>query len=450
MASPFFSNQPLFCQKPATIPGLFGIEQFNALSAADLACTAQDNACLDPNIGTTFIKNVVNKVIRCGGRNIDINFFMTMFPEKYVGVDSKTIYNHYVCDADLNIYAAANATGTGAGVATTFQLLKANHSAAGADSLPAEGYVLMDKDNQIMYQITDVDTTIPYAHKVTVVPMNGDLTVSIKANTPYLILPTRMVGGYSCPEPTNKAMTLGYSKQIKPLRLRSDWEVTIDLLRGYNDKIQYAVIYDMNGQPYDAWDVYEAQQARESVRMGLNVLSFIGSPITNTSLISGGSAVVDAEHTGYYGLIPSIANGGGIVQNYNAALGFDLEADGEPIFLYQDSLKRSNRFMFLAGQKFLFGLDNRANKMVPRTQVTSTPFEAFKRFGDWLTPEEIHGGKSYTSEVGKIGIKEYDYRGFGLAFKKWDGLSGLIIIPTWLLVSQWMALRFLVVVQSAR
>lgn len=423
MATPFFSNQPLFCQKPATIEGTFGIEQFNALTAANLACTAQDNGCLDPNIGTTFVKNVVNKVIRCGGRNIEIEFFMQMFPEKYVPVSTKTIYNHYVCDADLNVYSAAPVTGSGAGVATTFQLLKSNHSASGTESLPAENYVLMDKDNQIMYNIDSVNTTIPYAHKVTVSPMDENVTVSIKANTPYLILPTRMVGGYSCPEPTNKVMTLGYSRQVKPLRLRSDWEVTIDLLRAYDNKIQYAVIYDMNGVPYDAWDVYEAQEARKSLRIGLNVLSFIGSPITNSSLISGGSAIVDQEHTGFYGLIPTIANGGGIVQNYNSALGWDLEADGEPIFLYQDSLKRSNKFMFMCGQKFLFGLDNRSNKLVRRAEGNANLFEMYKRLGDWLTPEEIHGGKSYTSELAKIGVKSYDYRGFELDFKKWDGLS---------------------------
>lgn len=423
MASPFFSNQPLFCQKPVTIEGLFGIEQFNALTAANLACTAQENGCLDPNLGTTFVKNVVNKVIRCGGRAIEIDYFMKMFPEVYKPVETKEIWNHYICEADLNVYAAASVDGTGPGVAATFQLLKANHAASGTESYPATGYVLMDKDNQIMYQITDTDTTIPYAHKVTIEPMDASVTVSIRANTAYLIIPTRMVGGYSCPVDTNKAMTIGYSRPVKPLRLRSDWDVTIDLLRGYQDKIQYAVIYDINGQPYDAWDVYEAQEARKSLRIGLNVLSFIGTPITNPNLITGVNAVVDAAHTGFYGLFPSIANGGGIVQNYNAAQGFDLESDGEPIFLYQDSLKRSNKFMFLCGQKFLFGLDNRANKMVPRTQGSANMFEAYKRFGDWLTPEEIHGGMSYTSEMAKIGIKSYDYRGFELDFKKWDGLS---------------------------
>jgi hypothetical protein len=423
MATPFFSNQPLFCTKPGTVAELFTIEQFNALTAANLACSAQNNACLDPNLGTTFVKNVVNKVIRCGGRPIDINFFMSMFPEKYEAVGSKRIFNHYICDPELNIFAAASVTGASPGAAATFQVLKQNHSAGGSESLAAEQYTLVDKDNRIMYNIDSVDTTVPYAHKVTITPWDSDVTVSIKANTAYLIIQSSMVGGCSCPNITNKTNSIGYSREVKPLRVRSDWKVCIDLLRGYQDKIQYAVIYDVNGQPYDSWDVFEAAEARMGVRMALNVLSFIGSPITNTSLITGGGAIVDQQHTGFYGLIPTIENGGGIVQNYNSAVGFDLEADGEPIFLYQDSLKRSNKFLFLSGQKFLFNLDNRANKMVARTDVGKNVFEAYKRMGDYLTPEEIHGGKSYLSEVAKFGIKSYDYRGFELDFKKWDALS---------------------------
>lgn len=423
MASPFFSNQPLFCQKPVTIEGVFTMEQFNALTAANLACTAQDNACLDPNLGTTFVKNVVNQVIRCGGRKIDINFFNEIFGEATRPVDSKRIFNHYVCDADMNIYAAASRTGSGPGDALTFQLLKQNHAAAGTESLPAAGYILLDKENQVQYQITEVNTSIPYAHRVTIVPMDGAVTAEIQANKAYLVVPARMVGGCSCPIPTNKAMSIGYSKEVKPLRVRSDWKLCIDLLRSYMDKIQYAVIYDRDGRPYDSWDVYEAQQAREAVRIALNVLSFIGTPITNADLISGVDAVVDEQHTGYYGLLPSIENGGGIVQNYNAAIGFDLESDGEPIFLYQDALKRSNKFLFLAGQKFLFSLDNRANKMVKRTQGNANLFEAYRRMGEWLTPKEIEGGKSYESELAKIGVQSYDYRGFGIDFKKVDAFS---------------------------
>ncbi len=425
MNTPFFSNQPLFCQKPLTVNELFGIEQFNSLTAYNSADTAQGNACLDPNLGTTFVKNVVHKVIRCGGRPMDLNFFMDMFPMKTEPVLTKRIFNHYVCDPDLNVYVAANVTGPGAGQAATFQIAKSNHSSEGTYTNFAEGYILMDKDNQIMYTVTDVNTDVDWAHKVTVVPNSEDVTVSLKTNTAYLVLPSRLVGGYSCPSINNKATSIGYSQEVRPLRVRSDWELTIDLLRGYLDKIQYAVIYDYNGNPYDAWDTYEAMQARETVRIILNVLSFIGSPTTNATLISGNNATIDSEHTGYYGMIPTINNGGGVVHNYNASTGWDIEADGEPIFLYQDSLKRSNKFLFLCGQKFLFSLDDRTNKMVSRTQTGATVFEAYKRMGNFLTPQEMHGGKSYLSEIAKFGVKSFDYRGFELDFKKWDALSDI-------------------------
>lgn len=423
-STPFFSNQPLFCTKPTTIPELMGIDQFNALTAYNLSCTAMANNCLDPNLGTTFIKNVVHKVIRCGGRPIDINFFTNMWPETAAGVEtSKRIFNHYICDPDLNIYAAASVTGTGPAQPTWFQVLKQNHSSSGTTVNLAKGYILIDKDNQISYQVTNVDTTIPYAYKYELTPTDENVTVSIKANVAYLVLPTRLVGGYSCPDINNKASTIGYSQEIRPLRVRSDWSVEFNLLRGYTDKIQYAVIYDYNGMPYDAWDVYEADQARLSVRIAINVLSFIGTPTTNQSLITGPGATIDSEHTGYYGLVPMIANGGGVVQNYNSSVGFDMESDGEPIFLYQDSLKRSYKFLMLCGQQFLFGLDDRSNKMVTRTQGNANMFEAYRRLGESLTPVDKGAGQSWETELRKLAIKSYDYRGFLLDFKKWDALS---------------------------
>src|SRR6185369_10733615 len=275
----------------------------------------------DPNLGTTFIKNIIHQVIRCGGKPIDLNFFMDMFGAKNTPVTTKRWFNHYVCDTDMNIFAAASVTATGAGLPLTFQVLKQNHGGSGQYSLPVKGYTLMDKDNMIPYTITDVDSTTDYAHKVTIVPNDELITGSIKVNKPYLIVPARMVGGYSCQEITNSMASIGYTQEVNPLRLRVDWEVTLDLLRAYTDKIQYAVIYDREGNPMDAWDVYEAQAAREGLRIGLNVLSFIGSPTTNQSLISGVGATIDADHTGFYGLIPSIKYGGGVVYDYRAATG---------------------------------------------------------------------------------------------------------------------------------
>lgn len=420
MATPVFSNRPKFCTKPLTLEEVLSLEKFNVLTESSLENGSANNlgaACGDPNLGTTFIKNVIHQVIRCGGKPIDINFLMDMFPSQPRMVETKRWFNHYICDPDMNIYSAATANGASAGASFTFQLLRQNHGGSGQYSLPARGYIIMDKDNAIEYTVTDVDTTTDYAHKVTVVPNDSSVTGSIKANTAYLVIPTRMVGGYSCVQINNKMSTIGYSQEVQPLRLRSDWEIQVDLLRGYLDKIQYAVIYDYEGNPMDSWDVYEAQQARESLRIGLNVLSFIGSPTTNPTLLSGLNATIDEFYPGFYGILPSIKYGGGVVYNYRASNGFDLESDGEPLFLYQDSLKRTDKFMVKCGQEFLFGLNDRTNKMVARAQVGATVFEAFKRMGD------LTGENDYTSMVAKFGVKAYDYQGFELDFMKWGALS---------------------------
>ncbi len=423
MATPVFSNAPRFTTKPLSLEETLNLDHFDVLTNADPA-TSSVNACNDPNLGTTFIKNIVHQVIRVGGRPIDINFFMDLFQSEEKMVTTKRLFNHYITDPDMNIYAAATVSGTAPGEPATFQVLKQNHGGDnGSFSLPATGYILMDKDNMVQYTITDVDTTVDWAHKVEVTPTDSDVTVNIQANKPYLVLPARMVGGYSCQQTTNSMMSIGYTQEVNFLRLRHDWEVTIDLLRAYRDKIQYAVIYDYEGQPKDAWDVYEAQQARLGLRMAFNVLSMIGSPTTNADLISGVGATIDGDHTGYYGLIPSIKYGGGVVNPFPASTGFDLESDGEPMFLYQDSLKRTKKFLVMHGTQFGFGLDYRSNKMVAREQVGANMFEAYKRMGNWLSPKDVANGGGYLSELAKIGISSYNYRGFQLDFKHWDAMS---------------------------
>lgn len=422
MASiPVFSNKPKVCQKQYSLEETLTLTKFNALTESSLETStvaANANACGDPNLGTTFVKNVVHQVIRCGGENIDINWFRDLFPQTPTMVGTKRWYNHYVCDTNLNVYAAASVTGTIPGGPATFQLIKQMHGGSGAYSLPAIGYSMWDKDNMIEYRVTDVDNTIPYAHKVTVEPYDELVTVSIKANVGYLVTPARRVGGNSCKQVLNAMSSLGYSQEVKALRVRRDWELEIDLLRGYQDKIQYAVIYDMQGNPMDSWDVYEAQQARLGVQMALNISSFWGTPITNADLISDSNIAtkVDQFYTGFYGLLPSLRYGNGVVYPFRSSVGFDWEADGEPIFLWQDSQKRTSKFMGMHGLGFSFGTNNRSNKLVARTNVGSTVWEAYKRMGD-LT------GDTYEQAMTKLGIRMYSYEGFEVDFKRISAFS---------------------------
>lgn len=426
MATPIFSNQSLFNQKPISIEGILGMPQFDIIAETDPALNSVTRLLgTESNLSTQWVANVVHQLIHVGGKKIDFNFFYDMFYKKENLVNTKRLFNHYITDADFNIYASATRTGVGS---VTFQLLKQNHLQGGSYSYPAVGQVLFDKDNMVYYYITNVDTTVPYAHKVTVESVVSNTTpVTIDANTAYVVLPANLVGGYSCPNVVNDAMSLGYTQQVSFFRLRKDWEVTIDLLRGTRDKAQFAYLYDKEGNKYTAFDLYEQQMAREDLRMAMNVFAFIGSPILNNNLITGVNAVIDADHTGFYGLVPSITYGGGILKPFSASVGWDWESDFEPISLYQESLKRTNEFLGLYGNQFAYQMDYRANKMVSRQSVGSTMFEAYRRGSEDKSDEGV------VTHLKKLGVESWNYRGTYVDLKKWESLSD----KRWVGSAQW-------------
>lgn len=410
-----FTNRPKFCQKQLTTSEILTLPIINM----NLGPNNDPNnlaMCGDPNLGTLLVKNIVHKSIRCGGSPIDLNFMQDLFPMKTRMVDTKRWFNHYICDTDLNVYIANSIVGDAPGEPAWVQLLKSNHGQNGAYSLPAKGYQFFDKENQIQYTITDVDNTVAYAHRFELTPNDESVTVNVKANVAYIIGQARMVGGCNCPELTNAMSSIGYSQEVHPLRVRRDWRLCVDVLTGFPDKFQFAIIYDTQGNPMDAWDVYEAQQMREGIRSTLNMAAFIGTPTTNASLISGVGATIDSNHTGFYGLLPVLKYGGGNVYDIQDDQGFDWEADGEPIMLYQDSRKRTKNFMVLHGAMWGTNMVDRTNKLVDRTDVGKNMWEAYKRIGS-LT------GDDYQTEVAKLGIDFYKYMGFKFDLKKVDSWS---------------------------
>lgn len=410
-----FTNKPKFCQQELSTSQILNLP-FIDMNVGAFSDPNNFGLCGDPTMGTLLQKNLVHVGIHCGGENIDLNFMRELFPNSTTRVDSKRFYNQYICDVDLNIYFAASAQGSGPGVPFYAQILKSKHSANGTLSAPAKGYMLFDKNNQITYTITNVDTTTPFAHRVELTPNDGSITGSIKANVGYLVGQSRLVGGCNCAIVTNAASTIGYVQELHPVRVRRDWRVCIDLLTGYKDQFRYAIIYDINGKPQDAWDVFEAMEMRKGIQSSLNLLSWIGTPTTNANLISGAGATIDGNHTGFYGFLPTLKYGGGNVYNYAPDKGFDLEADGEAIMLYQDSRKKSKNFLVLHGNKFRMDLVDRTNKMVARTGVGQDQWEAFRRMGD-LT------GQDNATAIAKLNIDSYKYNGHRLDFKMVDGWS---------------------------
>ncbi|MEO7048939.1 MAG: hypothetical protein ABI091_26790 [Ferruginibacter sp.] len=403
-----FSNAPKFCQKNFSTSDVLTLPFISSILEQD-ENSSNIAKCGDPNKGVLMYKNLVHSLIRCGGKAIDMNWMEELFPmQNKTRVETKRFYNHFVCDPDMNIYVASNAQGTGPGAPFYVTILKANHGANGTASLPAIGYEFIDKDNGIWYTITDADTSVPFAHRFELTPRDGTVTGSIKANTAYLIGTASFVGGCQCGVVTNSLSSIGYSQEVNFLRIRKDWELCIDLLTGYQDKLQFAITYDINGNPVDGWDIKEAQDMRLGIRSLLNLAAFIGTPTTNASLISGAGATIDANYTGFYGMLPTLQYGGGNVYNYRSDLGFDWEVDGEPIMLYQDSRKKTSKFMALCGMLFQANMIDRTNKLVSRQNVGNNIWEAYRRTG--MTVE-------------KLALDSYKYNGFEIDLKKVDSWS---------------------------
>jgi hypothetical protein len=402
-----FSNKPKFCQQNFSTSDVLALPFIDKILQQDEAGFAA--ACGDPNKGALIYKNLVHKMIRCGGANIDVNWMEELFPmQNKTAVDTKTFYNHYICPPDLNIYVANSSVGAGAGLPFWVTVLKANHGAGGSASLPAIGFQFIDKDAGIWYTITDADTATPYAHRFQLTPNDGTVTGSVSINTPYLIGTALLVGGCNCPVITNSYTSIGYAQQVNFVRLRRDWKLCIDLLTGYRDKLQFTITYDLQGNPVDSWDIKEAQDMRLGLRSVLNLLAFIGTPTTNAALISGAGATIDSNFTGFYGMLPSLRYGGGNVYDLPSDQGFDWEMDGEPILLYQDSLKKTSKFMALAGMQFITNMVDRTNKLVSRQVVGVNEWEAYQRAG---------------TTVEKLGVMAYKYGGFEVDIKKVDSWS---------------------------
>jgi hypothetical protein len=417
MAIAYVSPRPQFKTKIATVKDVLTLDAFNAMEEAD-ANTSSSNSCNNASMGTAFIKNVVRQ-IKAGGKPIEINFFMDAFGYTPRSVEAKEVYNRYVTDLDYNVIAAAPAVGASKGAKTKFQLLRAQHSGDGTKSYPVKGYILVDKDNNIVYQITDVDTTNPFAHLVEIAPWDADVTVNIRAGVKYFVSPARPVPGYSTPAPTNDIQTIGYVQKLNPFRFRKDWRVTLDLLRGYKDKFRFQVKFDYQGNPIDAWDAYEAVRSREGLQLNMNAISMFASPITNPILLSGLDVVTDSIHTGYYGLIPTLQSSAQVI-DFSPAQGFNLKSDLEPFILFQDSLKRCNRFMVKHGKAFKAGLIDSTNQLIKQDGQTLYNFDMYNRTGD------------SKATIEKYGIDAYTHKGlnFHLDFMEWSPMSDSRLIGT--------------------
>lgn len=401
----------IFSSKPRCGTKLFSVgdcldklKAFNAVYEAGKD-TGSVNNCNDDTKGTQWRKLVREGVVNCGGEPMELDFFETIAGGKTEAVDAKSLYIRYNCDVDQNIYANGSATAPAAGQPVVFQVLKAQHSGGGKYSYPAEGYsIYIYEDRQWIY-VTGKDVTTDYGHLVTAEPYQKNYQINIRANSKMLILPVRLVNGLSCPKPTTSMQTPGYTNKIQPFRIRKDYCIPIDLMRGYEDVMQFAIMFDEKGKEIDCWELYEKTQMRRDMKWGKNLLAFIGQKIDNPTLLGDR---VSADYSGFDGYLPTLQYGGGSIIDIDPSIGFDLDADFGALILKNDALKRTNEFVALHAKPFMMGLVRNANENF-KNNAGSCTFETFKRMG---------GG-----DIKKLGISSYEYLGYTIHFKEMSALS---------------------------
>lgn len=408
--SALFTPKPVCGAQPKTITQALDLPQFNAMYEAN-PNSSTSIACGDSELSEAWMRLIVHDAIRCmaASKPLDIGFFENAYGWTEREVEAKTVWNKYTCEADMNIYFSEASVASGANADFTATVLRANHSADGKYSYPAAGWSLVDVDSNTWYSIEQKITTNDFAHQLVLRPYQNTTVGAVKKFHKYLIYPVRLVGGYSCPLPTNVMPTVGYLQGVNPFRLRRDWSMKIDLLRGYDKLLRWSIIWDTSGKKYDAWDAYEAAQARLDLQLARNVLAFLATPVNNAAMINGtGVTVVDSIHTGFFGYLPSVKFAGGNVLDFDPAVGYNLDADLEPFILSQDALKRGNAYNVRHGKSFMARLINRTNKMIRREGLGVDVWPAYERNGD---------------AIKKLQFTSYEWLGFTLNFNEWGALS---------------------------
>lgn len=381
---------------------------FNAVYEAQKG-TSSSNNCQNPDDAAAWRKLVYEGVINCGGEQMELDFFEKIFGGKTEFVDAKKIHFRYNCDLDKNIISAEDKTGT-AGAVLTFQLHKSKHSGNGKYSMPAANEQLYIYEDRQMVKITAVDKSVDFAHTVSIQAFNPAYACKVRKDRKILIIPTRLVGGLDSHQPSTQYQSPGYTVAIRPFRIRKDWDMPIDLTKGYEDILQWAIMFDDAGREVDCWEAYEKTKTRSDMKWAKNLLFFLGQRITNSGLIGTPGNGLTVDYSGFDGYFNTMHFGGGTVMDFDVNVGYDMESDFGAIILRNDALKRTNEFVVLHGKPFKLGLIRNAGEIFKQNSGACT-FESFKRMG----------GDS--ADIKKLGVDSWEFAGFTTHFKEISALS---------------------------
>lgn len=406
--SSFFSQTPKIKTDIFSVDGALQLPAFKAIWEASRNTSSSNNTNWDENRKAEWRNLVREGVINVGGESVDINFFNEMYGGNIETIDALNLYTKYNADVDYNIAAAASVTGSAPAAEKWVTLARHYHSTSGTQSYITKGQsVYIYEDGQMCY-VKDVDRTTDFAHQFLLQPYRKNYTVNIRKNAAILVIPARIINGQSSPIDSTTMQTPGYVSKVSPLRIRKDWKTPVSLLKGYKDILQWAIMFDKDGNEVDCWITYDKMKAFEQMQLAENLMFFLGNTIDNPALLD---VVVD-DYSGFDGLLPTLKYAGGFVYNYDPTLGFSLEFDYGTILLRQDSLKETKEFTVMHGKNFMVNMVRNSNNFINNSQPGNLNYNAFSQ-----------SVSDSGTMVKKYSIKSYEAFNHSLHFREFGSLS---------------------------
>lgn len=412
----FFYSKPRHATKIQNVGDAIGqLAAFNAQKEAGYkhGGSSIDNSCeYDDEFKASWRKAVYDGVINTGGEPTEIDFFeraMGTNGTRTTSVEASELFIKYRGSKDYNIVSNNSVDAAGPGQPATFTLLKSLHSYNGKYSNVAVGGQLYLHESNRTVVVTAVDTTTDYAHQITVVPRSKYYTVAIVKGKKMLFNPVRMVNGMSCSIPNSTWETPGYVQSVKPYRLRKDWETPLDLMRPFEEVMQFALTFDNEGNEIDSFEMYDTTSAREEFRYMRNIQFFLGEPTDNPLLVNQG-VNLNQKYSGFMGYLPTLQYAGGTVYDIEASEGFDLDTDFQAVIIHQDAQKKSKEFMVIHGLQFWLSMHRRSQETFANATGACT-FETFKRTG------------AKQEDIEKLGIQSYRFANRTLHFHEVEAFT---------------------------
>lgn len=350
-------------------------------------------------------------VVNIGGRPVEINFFQALMGGTPTQSDATSIAIRYNSTVDLNIYSQNSVTGTSGTVANCtfngnvdvtyngpyvqFTVALQTYANEGRNSNVNVGDFIYIPNDAELVQVIKKDTTVDYAHVITVAPYDENYTINIYAQQAMTIAHVGLSFGYSdftTNPPHTEWETLGYTKYISPINFIRNWETARELEKAYKDVLQFPIVFDtITGAVMDSFDFKAAADAREDMIMAENIFFWEGQNMTNAALKVNAAT---NKYFGFDGFTTTMFYGGGNIQTYTPTYGWDLDVNYNQIRYKNDALKLSKEMLMINSLRFNDSMQRRAQDMFLNNSG-NLMFQTFKRMGGNMADIERLGIDSY-------------------------------------------------------